>query len=97
VETAWGWGAARRGSLRCLSAESTGAAPGFFSVGSVALARADSELIVAVKGEPEATPLDAVAGAGGAATGTGMVITGVAPATGADGVATGAGGRGGAA
>src|SRR5437870_4391465 len=41
LETAWGAGAARRGSLRCLSRASAGAETGFLS-GSVAVARAVS-------------------------------------------------------
>src|SRR2546427_2469880 len=91
-------GLAKRGSLRCLSAVSAGAEAGFLSGGSVALARADNEFTVTVRGEPGV--VEAAAGAAGAgvealATGGAWTCAG----GGTVGVVTGAGagGRGGAA
>ena len=63
LETDWGAGVARRGSLRCLSTASVGAGAdaGFFSAGSVALASADRELMVTASGEAGGVALDAAA------------------------------------
>src|SRR5262249_54302704 len=82
--------AARRGSLRSLS-PSTGAAGGFFSAGSVAVARAESELIVRLRGAVGAEAAGAAAGDEG--TGGRGGVTGV-DAAGAAGRGAGAGAAG---
>src|SRR5712691_3030 len=92
LDTDCGAGVARRGSLRCLSRASAGAETGFFSAGSVAVASADSELMLTARGDAAGVALDAAAAG---AAGTGVETTGVG-----GGVATvaaggaGAGGRG---
>jgi hypothetical protein len=93
----WGGGAgeARRGSLRCLSAS-----VGFFSAGSVAVASAESELMVTVKGDPAAVLPDAAAGGAGvtaAVAGTAGAAGRWAAVTAAAGDAGTAGGGGGGA
>src|SRR5258706_14751120 len=74
LATDCGAGAARRGSLRCLSRASAGADTGFFSAGSVAVASADSELKLTANGDAAGVALDAAAAG---AAGTGVETAGV--------------------
>ena len=95
LEIDWAAGAARRGSLRCLSTASAGVDAGFFSTVSVAVARAVSELILTARGEVGVEALDAGAAAASACAGVVTVCAGAAADAAAAGGA-GAWGRGGA-